>query len=126
MNLARWFRGPVADIDDEELAAEMATFRPAAAPAPKQSLLDRTATAVDRLLADARDTRSILIAEIEERKERLRQAELVIAAFEPVLVKIGDGYDAADDSAKSYDAAIAAKRERGDKHFKRPVQQAAE
>lgn len=30
-------------------------------------------------------------------------------------------YSPADDAAKPYDAAITAKRERGDKHFKRPA-----
>ncbi len=35
-------------------------------------------------------------------------------------------YDAADDGRKSYDAAIEAKRKRGDKHFRKPALAAAE
>ncbi len=105
-----------ADLEDamaEVIAAPVAIVQP--------TLLNLTAGAVERIIDDAKTRRARLNSQLADCIEQLRQVELVISVFEPALDKLEDGYDAAEDGRKSYDAAIEAKRKRGDKHFRRPT-----
>lgn len=88
---------------------------------PEPTILDRSAGVVSRFLEDARAEKARLESEIAERTERLRQTVVAIEAFEPVLTKLDDGYDPADDARKSYDVAIETKRKRGDRHYHKPA-----
>lgn len=71
----------------------------------------------------ARDTAAIAV--LDEQIERERAAmpageQVVDEALTELAAEIEadlDGYDPADDSRKSYDAAVEAKRKRGDKHW---------
>lgn len=74
------------------------------------TILDRSAEVVSRFLSEARAEKIRLEANIREMQEQLRQTCVAIDAFEPTLVKLDDGYDAADDGRKSYEVAIAAKK----------------
>lgn len=76
------------------------------------TILDRSSSVVSAFLSEARAEKARLENEIAERQERLRQAVVTIDAFEPVLTKLDDGYDAKEDGRKSYEAAIEAKRKR--------------
>lgn len=106
-------------IADEELASELSEFQ-------VQPELDRSASIVSDFLSQARLEKVRLEAEIAARQERLRQTVVAIEAFEPVLVKLDDGYDPADDARKSYDVAVDVKRKRGDRHFRKTELAAAE
>lgn len=109
-------------ILEEEFASELEAF-----PIPPEpTILDRSASVVSDFLAHARTEKARLEVEIAERQERLRQTNVAIEAFEPVLAKLDDEYDPADDAKKSYDLAVETKRKRGDKHFKKPMLAAAE
>jgi hypothetical protein len=109
-------------IPDEEFASAMDAF----AIPPEPSILDRSASVVSDFLSHARAEKARLETEIASRQERLRQTVVAIEAFEPVLAKLDDGYDPADDAKKSYDLAVDTKRKRGDRHFRKPVLAAAE
>lgn len=109
-------------IPDEELASELSAFQVQ----PERTILDRSASVVSDFLSQARAEKVRLEAEIAARQERLRHTVVAIEAFEPVLTKLDDGYDPADDSRKSYDLAVEVKRKRGDKHFRKPALSAAE
>lgn len=60
-------------------------------------LLDRSAIVVTQLLSEARAQIDRLDVEIAERQELRRQASLVVEHFAPLLAKLDDGYDPADD-----------------------------
>ncbi|MGO4561006.1 hypothetical protein [Rhizobiales bacterium 3FA27D7] len=107
-----------------EAAAErhLAGFDPKCQP----TILDRSASVVSDFLSHARTEKARLEGEIADRQERLRQTNVAIDAFAPVLIRLEEGYDAADDAKKSYEAAVEAKRKRGDRHFRKPALQAAE
>lgn len=112
---------------------QIEAFAPMCAP----TVLDRSATIVQDFLMEARANRAKLevaiVAEnaqhercIADLTEELRRTNVAIAAFEPVLPRLEEGYDAADDARKSYDVAVEAKKRRGDRHFRKPALQAAE
>ncbi|WP_146201512.1 hypothetical protein [Pseudaminobacter salicylatoxidans] len=84
---------------------------------PEPDILDRSAAAVSHLLSDARAAIVRLDAEIADKQDQRRRAKIIVEAFAPVLPKLDDGYDAADDARKSYEVAVEAKRVRGDKHW---------
>lgn len=109
-------------IPTEEFASEFDAFTIPAEP----TILDRSASVVQDFLSLARAEKARLETEIASRQERLRQTVVAIEAFEPVLTKLDEGYDPAEDSRKSYDLAVETKRRRGDKHFRKPVLAAAE
>lgn len=109
-------------IPEEEFASALDGF----AIPPEPDLLNRSASAVSHMLSDARADIARLDREIADRQEHRRKAAVIIEAFEPVLTKLDDGYDPADDSRKSYDLAVETKRKRGDRHFRKPVLAAAE
>lgn len=61
-----------------------------------------------------------------ELAEDLRRTRLARHAEQAAISIIEGGeYDPAKDGAKSYEAAIHAKRERGDTHYSKPVEQQA-
>jgi len=109
-------------IPDEEFASAMDAFQVQ----PEPTILDRSASVVSDFLSHARAEKVRLETEIATRQERLRQTVVAIEAFEPVLAKLDDGYDPADDAKKSYDLAAETKRKRGDRHFRKPALAAAE
>jgi hypothetical protein len=109
-------------IPDEEFASAMDAFPIQ----PEPTILDRSASVVSDFLSQARAEKARLESEIASRQERLRQTVVAIEAFEPVLTKLDDGYDPADDAKKSYDLAVDVKRKRGDRHFRKPELAAAE
>lgn len=80
------------------------------------TFLSRTADAASAILKEAKDRKARFMVDLAHAQEEIRQADLVIATLEPVLPKL-DGYDPADDAAKSYEAALEAKRQRGDAHY---------
>jgi len=127
--------------DEVELDPEFEAYADkqidAFAPKCEPSILDRSATAVQDLLTYARNEKARLEGEIVKENtqhaeciadltENLRRTNVAIAAFEPVLPRLDDGYDPSDDAKKSYEVAIEAKRKRGDRHFKKPALAAAE
>lgn len=79
---------------------------------PAPTILDRSASVVSSFLDDARARRASLMNQRARIDEELRQTDIAIEAFEPVLLKLDDGYDAADDARKCYEVAIEAKRKR--------------
>jgi hypothetical protein len=109
-------------IPDEEFASAMDAFQVQ----PEPTILDRSASVVSDFLSYARAEKARLETEIATRQERLRQTVVAIEAFEPVLAKLDEGYDPADDAKKSYDLAVETKRKRGDRHFRKPALAAAE
>lgn len=106
--------------------------------APPAELKDKAAEA-SQLIVDAADAdEQFCDAEIERHTqaiaaltEKRRMARHVKAIYQPTITALVEAhhqvdYDAAEDSRKSYDAAVEAKRKRGDKHWpKRASQQAA-
>ena len=86
-----------------------------------RDILDRPSRGAEKFLADARDRKAVLESEIAARAEELRQTNIVIGAFEKAHIALLDGYNPADDAAKSYEVAVAAKRKRGDKHWPQPA-----
>lgn len=106
-----------AALDDHLIA-----FTPKCEP----TILDRSASVVQDFLTHAKAEKARLEVEIANRQELLRQTNVAIDAFAPVLAKLDEGYDAVVDAAKSYDAAVEAKRKRGDRHFRKPQLAAAE
>lgn len=132
----RYFPENEVELDPEfEVYADkqIEAFAPMCAP----TVLDRSATIVQDFLMQARADKARLevaiVAEnaqharcIADLTEELRRTNVAIAAFEPVLPKLDEGYDAADDARKSYDVAIETKRRRGDRHYRKPALQAAE
>lgn len=106
-----------AALDDHLIA-----FQPKCEP----TILDRSASVVQDFLTHAKAEKARLEVEIANRQELLRQTNVAIEAFSPVLAKLDEGYDPVVDAAKSYDAAVDAKKRRGDKHFRKPQLAAAE
>ncbi|MGB3898163.1 MAG: hypothetical protein WA973_06380 [Mesorhizobium sp.] len=100
-------------IPDEEFASAMDAF-----PIPPEpTILDRAASAVTKIVFEARADIAKLSAEIADREERRRQAQVIVDTFEPTIQKLDDGYDASDDGAKCFDLSVETKRKRGDKHW---------
>lgn len=112
MNLSNIIPWPRRDHIGEELAAaiELDAVHHEAEP---PSILNRSASVVSNFLDHARAEEARLVNAIARLTEELRQTRLAVSAFEPALKVLDDGYDAKDDGAKSYEAAIAAKRKRG-------------
>jgi hypothetical protein len=81
-------------IPDEEFAPAMDAFQVQ----PEPTILDRSASVVSDFLSHARAEKARLETEIASRQERLRQTVVAIEAFEPVLLKLDDGYDPAIDA----------------------------
>ena len=109
-------------IPREEFASAMDAF-----PIPPEpTILDLSATIVSSFLSQAREEKARLENEIASSQELLRQTVVAIEAFEPVLTKLDEGYDPADDAKKSYDLAVETKRKRGDRHYRKPELAAAE
>lgn len=132
----RYFPEDEVDLDPEFEAyadKQIEAFAPMCEP----TVLDRSATIVQDFLTHARTDKARLEGAIRAERdqhaqcisdltEELRRTNVAIAAFEPVLPKLVEGYDSADDAKKSYDAAIVAKQKRGDRHYRKPALQAAE
>lgn len=106
-----------AALDDHLIA-----FTPKCEP----TILDRSASVVQDFLTHAKAEKARLEVEIADRQELLRQTNVAIEAFAPVLARLDEGYDPADDARKSYDVAVEAKRKCGDRHFRKPQLAAAE
>ncbi len=124
MGILAFFRA--SDQDEplgEELAGELNGALDAFPVIPAPTILDRAATAVTTIVFDARTEIATLKAEIAEREERLRQAQVIVDTFEPTIQKLDEGYDAKDNGAKCYEVAIAEKRAR---KAAKPELQAAE
>ncbi|MFC3208113.1 hypothetical protein [Aquamicrobium soli] len=81
-------------IPDDEFASAMDAFPVQ----PEPTILDRSATVVSTFLDGARSRRADLMTQIAGLTEELRQTDLAIEAFEPVLLKLDDGYDPAADA----------------------------
>lgn len=116
---------PDDDFDagfEAEVEKHLTAFQPKCEP----TILDRSASVVQDFLTHAKAEKARLEVEIADRQELLRQTNVAIEAFSPVLAKLDEGYDPADDATKSYDAAVDAKRKRGDRHFRKPQLAAAE
>ena len=102
-------RGNLAE-DMIQLGDDLGDVLSAFAVDPEPTILNKSACVVSAFLDDARSRRAALLNQRAEIDEELRQTEIAIAAFEPVLIKLDDGYDPADDAKKSYEVAIAAKK----------------
>lgn len=116
---------PDDDFDagfEAEVEKHLTAFQPKCEP----TILDRSASVVQDFLTQAKAEKARLEVEIADRQELLRQTNVAIEAFSPVLARLDEGYDPADDARKSYDVAVEAKRKRGDKHFRKPQLAAAE
>lgn len=116
---------PDDDFDagfEAEVEKHLTAFQPKCEP----TILDRSASVVQDFLTHAKAEKARLEVEIANRQELLRQTNVAIEAFAPVLARLDEGYDPADDATKSYDAAVDAKRKRGDRHFRKPQLAAAE
>jgi hypothetical protein len=124
-------------IDPAMLAAveqDLATIRFQ----PEPELKDKAAEASQLIMQAADAEEQFCISEIDRHgkaidglTEKLRIARLVKATYAPTIPALveahhTDGYDAADDSRRSYDALVEAKRKRGDKHWRRPASEKAE
>lgn len=111
----------------EELVSDLGVNLDAFPIPPEPTILDRAASAVTKIVFEARADIAKLSAEIADREERRRQAQVIVDTFEPAIQKLDDGYDASDDGAKCFDLSVETKRKRGDKHWpKRASELAAE
>lgn len=117
---------PDDDAYDAAMEAALDDHLTAFQPKCEPTILDRAATIVSDTLNNAHTMKVRLEAEIAEKRELLRQTNVVIEAFTPSLTRLDEGYDPTDDAKKSYAVAVEAKRKRGDKHFRKPALQAAE
>lgn len=113
-------------------------FEPMCAP----TILDHSATVVQEFLNKARASKTKLegaiVAEndqhakcIRDLSEELRRTNVAIAAFEPVLPRLVDGYDAnataeTESPDETAEVEVEAKPKRVHRHFRKPALQAAE
>lgn len=95
---------------------------------PHIGFLNRASVAFDQLMYEARNSKARFEQERDEARvqfnatmerldEEIRQLDVFISSVEPVIPKLADGYDAADDARNSYAVAVEVKRRRGDKHM---------
>ena len=103
---------------------------------PHIGFLNRASVAFDQLMYEALNSKARFEQERDEARvqfnatmerldEEIRQLDVFISSVEPVIPKLADGYDAADDARNSYAVAVEAKRKRGDKHMPVPASQKA-
>lgn len=141
INWGLWADPAIIDAEDREddVTSIMAEFVLAATSRVQSSTEDdaiQTVNFFDAMavqnMRDLDEFETKLVAEIEAKTNALkavREAKergKALLPIDPALKGLEQGYDPADDSRKSYEAAIEAKRKRGDKHFRRPVAEAAE
>ena len=114
--IAEYFAGQDEVPEIELSGQDLTSF----AVEPKPCFLEKSAAHVSQVLTHARAKIASLESEIAAKQEDRRKLLLVVEAFEPVLVKLDGDYSPAAAGAKSYDVAIQAKRNRGDRHFRKP------
>lgn len=117
---------PDDDAYDAAMEAALDDHLTAFQPKCEPTILNRSALVVQDFLTQAKAEKARLEVEIADRQELLRQTNVAIEAFSPVLARLDDGYDPTDDAKKSYEVAVETKRRRGDRHFRKPALQAAE